>query len=225
MIRDLAPLVGRSLAFGVVPDWHGAWPLAAHPEYCRMLRESSGEVLLHGYLHRRHRGTGPVSWVTAAADEMNGLGQEATRRTIERGQRDFRGIFGQAARGFLAPAWQRGHVRQANATTLGLDYILGFRSLDGSDGRSIPLATSTWDCGRWAWPGHIGHGIGTLLRSLDHRVPALAIHPADLARGFWPRILRLTGALLEAGCQPATPATLLDGVQEPARVTGLLEAR
>ena len=28
MIRDLTPLVGRRLAVGVVPDWHGQWPLA-----------------------------------------------------------------------------------------------------------------------------------------------------------------------------------------------------
>ena len=27
MIRDLAPLLGRRLSFGVVPNWHGEWPL------------------------------------------------------------------------------------------------------------------------------------------------------------------------------------------------------
>jgi len=31
MIRDLAPLVGRRLSFGVVPNWRGAWPLAGYP--------------------------------------------------------------------------------------------------------------------------------------------------------------------------------------------------
>ena len=31
MIRDLAPLLGRRLSFGVVPDWDGEWPLTAHP--------------------------------------------------------------------------------------------------------------------------------------------------------------------------------------------------
>ena len=31
LIRDLAPLIGRRLSFGVVPNWHGDWPLGAHP--------------------------------------------------------------------------------------------------------------------------------------------------------------------------------------------------
>ena len=225
IIRDLAPIVGRRLCFGVVPDWHGGWPLAAHLEYCRMLHESSEELLLHGYLHRRHRGNGPVSWLTGGSDEMNGLDPEATRRTVERGQQDFARVFGQQARGFLAPAWQRGHVRQASATSLGIEYVLGFFTLDGRDGRSVPLATGTWDCGRWAWLGHIGHGFGTLLRQLDHRVPVLAIHPSDLARGFWPQIRRLTEQLIETGYQPTTPASLLDAAREPVHSESLLEAR
>ena len=31
MLRDLAPLLGRCVSLGVVPDWHGQWPLTAHP--------------------------------------------------------------------------------------------------------------------------------------------------------------------------------------------------
>jgi len=40
MVRDLAPVLGRRLSFGVVPDWHGQWPLSEHPEYCRLLQLS-----------------------------------------------------------------------------------------------------------------------------------------------------------------------------------------
>ena len=29
MLRDLAPLLGRRLSLGVVPNWQGQWPLAA----------------------------------------------------------------------------------------------------------------------------------------------------------------------------------------------------
>ena len=56
MIRDLAPLLGRRLSFGVVPNWHGEWSLAAHPDYCRLVRDGSEELLLHGYFHQRQRG-------------------------------------------------------------------------------------------------------------------------------------------------------------------------
>jgi peptidoglycan/xylan/chitin deacetylase (PgdA/CDA1 family) len=210
MIRDLAPLVGRRLSLGVVPDWHGEWPLAAHPEYCRLIRESSEDLLLHGYFHRRQRGWGPVTSFADGSDEMNGLDPDETRRTLERGQRVFNEVLGEPARGFLAPAWQRGHVRPRTGGTTGLDHVLGFFALESADGRRIPLATWTWDCGRWGWLGHLGHGIGWLSQLLDRGVPTLAMHPRDVARGFWPRIVRLTRNLLEEGYEPTTPTRLLD---------------
>jgi hypothetical protein len=209
MIRDLAPLVGRRLSFGVVPDWHGEWPLPAHPDYCRLIQEASEELLLHGYFHRRLRGRGPTTWLTEGCDEMNGLDSEETRRTVERGQRVFADVFGEPARGFLPPAWQLGHMSRPNANALGLGHVLGFFSLDSSAGHRVPLVTWTWDCGRWSWLGHVGHGIGWLLQSVDRGVPTLAIHPRDLERGFWPTILRLTEELLERGYEPSTSAGLL----------------
>ena len=213
MMRDLAPLVDRRLSFAVVPDWHGAWPLAAHPGYCRLVQEASEELLLHGYFHRRRHGWGIATWLTGGSDEMNGLDPAETRRTLERGQRVFTEVFGAPARGFLPPGWQQGHVRTGNADSPvsenDLDHVLGFFSLESSSGRSVPLATSTWDCGRWGWLGHAGHGLGWLLQSLNRGVPVLAIHPRDLERGFWPKILRLTRELLEAGYEPSTLAALL----------------
>lgn len=210
MLRDLAPVVGRTLAFGVVPDWRGAWPLAAHPDYCRLIRESAEELLLHGYCHQRLRGWGPTTLLTARADEMNALNAGETRRTIAQGQRVFTDIFGQPARTFLAPAWQQGRVRLDEAGALGLDHVVGFFSLQSRGRRKVPLATWTWDCGRWGWLGHIGHGIGWVRHSLTRGIPTLAIHPGDLQRGFWPGILRLTRALRDAGYEPTTPARLLE---------------
>ena len=209
MIRELAPLVGRRLSFGVVPNWHGEWPLASHPDYCRLLQDASEELLLHGYFHQRQQGWGPTTWLAEGGDEMNGLDPEATRRTLERGQCVLTEVFGEPVRGFLAPCWQAGQVRRGNGNILGLEHILGFLSLASWTGRRVPLATFTWDGGRWGGVGHLGHGFGWLLQSLGHGVPALAIHPRDLERGFWPKILRLTRALLDAGYAPSTCAALL----------------
>lgn len=216
MIQDLAPFVGRRLSVAVVPDWHGDWPLVAHRGYCRLVQESSEELLLHGYLHHRQRGSGPITWLSEGADEMNGLDAEDTRRRLERGQRVFTDVFGSPARGFLAPAWQRGHVELRNVHAAGLDHVLGFFSLESRDGHKIPLATSTWDCGRWGWLGHVGDRIGRMLQSLEHRVPALAIHPRDYERGYWPRILRLTEALIDAGYEPSTLTGLLNATDAAA---------
>lgn len=208
MIGELASLLGRRFSFGVVPNWRGEWPLDAHPDYCRLLRESSEELLLHGYSHLRRRGWGPTSLLVDGSDELNGLDAEETRRTLERGQRVFAEVFGEPARGFIAPAWQRGHVHLNG--NIGLDHVLGFFSVESHTGRKVRLATWTWDCGRWGWLGHIGHGIGWLLQSLNRGVPSLAIHPSDLERGFWPHILRLIRELLETGYEPSTVAGLLE---------------
>jgi peptidoglycan/xylan/chitin deacetylase (PgdA/CDA1 family) len=210
LIRDLAPLVQRRVVFGVVPDWHGQWPLSAHPDYCSLVKESSDELLLHGYFHRRQQGWGPTTWLTNGCDEMNGLDGEATQRAIDRGQRAFTEVFGAPARGFLAPGWQTGRLSPAYGNTLGLQHMLGFFSLQSSTGRSVPLATWSWDCGRWGWLGHVGHSLGWALQNLGRRVPTLAIHPRDVGRGFWPKILRLTHELLEAGYEPTTATELLE---------------
>jgi hypothetical protein len=211
MIRDLAPHVGRRLSFGVVPNWNGEWPLLEHPGYCALVRESAEELLLHGYFHRRESGWGPTTLLASGSDEMNGLDPAETHRTLERGQQVFADVFGEPARGFIAPAWQLGHVRASSISNLGLQHILGFFSLESAAGEIIPLATWTWDCGRWGWLGHVGHAVGRASQAVDRGVPVLAIHPADLERGFWPRILWLTQLLLEKGYEPTTAARLLEG--------------
>jgi hypothetical protein len=210
LLRQLAPLVGRRLSVGVVPDWHGEWPLAAHPDYCRLVQENADELLLHGYFHRRHRGRGPIAVLAERCDEMNGLDPDETRRTIARGQRVFTEAFGATARGFLAPGWQPGHVRLGRGDALQLEHLLGFFALESRTGRKVPLATWTWDCGRWGWLGHIGHAVGWLRQSLDRGVPVLAIHPRDLDRGFWPTILQVTERLLASGYEPSTLTQLLE---------------
>ena len=217
LVRDLAPLLGRRFSLGVVPNWNRRWHLAGHPDYCRLVRESAEELLLHGYFHKRQRGWSPTSWLVEGSDEMNGLDAQETRQFVERGQSVFAEAFGEPARGFVAPAWQPGHVRAESSPTLGIEYVLGFFSLRSLSGRRIPLATWTWDCGRWGWLGHLGHGIGRLSRTLDRGVPTLAIHPRDLERGFWPRILRLIQQLLEAGYEPTTPGRLLAVIPSEAR--------
>jgi hypothetical protein len=216
MVGDLARLVGRCLSFGVVPNWRGEWPLDSYPDYCALIRESSEEVLLHGYFHQRRRGWGPTTLLTENADEMNGLDPDETRRTLERGQRVFTRVFGSPARGFLAPAWQPGHLGLAEGRAEGLEHVLGFFSLESMAGQKVSLATWAWDCGRWSWLGHVGHGIGSLRHSLGRGIPVVAIHPRDRQRGFWPAILRLILTLLECGYEPSTPAGLL----APSRMDG-----
>ena len=205
MIRDLAPLVGRRLSFGVVPNWYGEWPLAAHPDYCRLVQESSEELLLHGYFHRRQRGWGPTTLLAEGCDEMNGLDREETRRTLERGQRVFTEVFGEPARGFLAPGWQLGHVRAENVNALGLEHVarLFLARVSGGPKRSAgDLDLGLWSLGlaraRRPWD-RVGCFSRWIVESLPWRFTREICE-----RGFWPKILRLTEELLDAGYEPST---------------------
>ena len=213
MIRDLAPILGRRFSFGVVPDWHGEWPLTAHPDYCRLVRESSEELLLHGYFHQRLRGWGPATLIAERCDEMNGLDPEETRRTARARtaclHRGLRRAGARLPRTGLAAGARAPRQRERPGAGSRPRLLL----LESLTGRTVPLATWTWDCGRWGWLGHVGHGIGWLSQSLDRGVPTLAIHPRDLERGFWPTILRLTRELIDTGYEPSTPSALLSRVR------------
>lgn len=208
LIREITPLLGTRFSLGVVPNWHGQWSLEAHPTFCRMLKDSGAELLLHGYFHQRWRGYGLTSWLTNRADEMNGLNSTETKAILGSGQQLFSTVFGESARGFLAPGWQQGYLRHSLGTEMGFEYIMGYFALDFGMEPKLPLVTWTWDCGRWAWLGHIGHGLGEVRHLLTRGIPILAIHPQDLARGFWHNILRLIHKLLQNGYEPSTIAEL-----------------
>jgi Uncharacterized protein conserved in bacteria (DUF2334) len=210
LIDGLAPYIGRRFSCGVVPNWHGNWPLTAHSDFCAMLHAHSEELLLHGYVHHRQRGSGPVSWLAERSDEMNGLDAHATSAAIRAGQQYMAHMFGARARGFLAPAWQSGHLNVAGHGANELEYSMGYFTLKSSKGQTLPLATYTWDCGRWGMLGHLGHGLGALLHRQTLSIPSLAIHPRDIERGFWPKILRLVRTLLAAGYEPVTASQLLN---------------
>jgi hypothetical protein len=210
MLRELAPLLGPHFSVAAVPNWHGVWPLTAYPNFCHLLLESCDEILLHGYFHQRQCGRGVTSWLTQGSDEMNSLSAAETYQTLERGQHLFTEAFGKPAHGFLAPAWQQGRVYDSDGAALGLKYVLGFFALQTWTGQKLPLATWTWDCGRWPWLGHIGHGVGWLGYTLKRGIPTLAIHPQDLERGFWRKILQLTQHLLANGYTPSTLTNLLE---------------
>ena len=212
MLRDLAPLLGRRLSFGVVPDWHGQWPLAAHPDYCRLVRESSDGAsparLLPSTSARL--GTDHVDRRAQRRDERPGCRRNSTHRRartacLHRGLRRAGAGFPRAGLAARARA-----LRQRECPGAGSRPGL-FLARVIARAEQCPLATWTWDCGRWGWLGHIGHGIGWLSQSLDRGVPILAIHPRDLERGFWPKILRLTEELLDAGYEPSTAGGVARG--------------
>ena len=58
----LARRHGVKPALLVVPDFHGKWPLLAHPSFCRWLKAQSAEgceTYLHGFFHRANSAPAP----------------------------------------------------------------------------------------------------------------------------------------------------------------------
>ena len=206
MIRDLAPFLGRRLSFGVVPNWHGEWPLAAHPDYCRLVRESSEELLLHGYCHQRQRGWGPTTLLTEARrrDERPGSRRNSTH------PRARTACLHRGLRGAGAGLPRTGLAAGARAP--------GERKYSGAGARPrlfLPRVTgrpkgSAGDLDLGLWP----LGLARARRSWDRVAASVpgswSPDPGDSSQrsgaGFLADDPRLTQELLETGYEPSTPA-------------------
>lgn len=104
---------GVTPALLVVPNWHGEWPLAQHPEFVRWVRaraDDGAEIFLHG---ERHDEVGSPRTLadewrafnkTAREGEFLTLEAPAARERIERGLGLFARL-GLSPVGFVPPAW------------------------------------------------------------------------------------------------------------------------
>jgi predicted deacetylase len=114
--------VGARPALLVVPNFHGLWPLADHPEFCARLRElqqEGHEVYLHGYFHK----SSMASLTGDDAGRAQGLRRVFTQKVVSAGEAEFSDVSVGEARervekgeavleraglridGFVAPAW------------------------------------------------------------------------------------------------------------------------
>jgi predicted deacetylase len=104
---------GVTPALLVVPNWHGQWPLAEHPEFVRWVRaraDDGAEIFLHGERHDEVGSPRSVgdSWrafnKTAREGEFLTLEGPAARERIDRGLALFARL-GLWPVGFVPPAW------------------------------------------------------------------------------------------------------------------------
>ncbi|MFF0546416.1 hypothetical protein ACWEVD_04725 [Nocardia thailandica] len=202
----LAPLVGPRFSAAVVPCWHG---LTLQRRDSRLIAGRAGEVLLHGWRHRRERGRGPVSVLTGGADEFAGLRAEAAVERLRRGRDLVSSVFGCAVEGFLPPAFRRGPVDTASLIAAGLRYRVGWASARDISGRTVPLATTVWDVSPLADLSRVGAPVGRLVRRRPGAVPVITVHPLDVRRGLLPAVVAEIEDLLRLGARPALVRDLL----------------
>lgn len=210
MADALMPLLGRQWSAAVVPGWHGDRLTPEDRPFLESVQERFGEILLHGFSHRRDTGRGLVSAITGGQDEFNGLSLEETADKLRDGQVVIKEFFGAPARGFIAPTFQRGRLTPALLREHGMEFLVGYRCIDFADQTRVPIATWCWDvgdprplCVAGDWYGHLR------MRLYRNLIPCLALHPADIDRGFLPRIVRLIESLREQEREPILLETCL----------------
>src|SRR3954453_3387524 len=198
----LTPRVGREVAGAVVPCWHGC-PIEGPGGGCAwFVARAFGEVLQHGYTHRQDR-PGVLSRFTGRSDELVGLPREEVRRRLGMGRELLRRALGVAPAGFVPPAWQVGRATAEELGRCGFRYLATFGALRAASGPTIPLATWSWDWGVLGPLGRVGHRFGDIYGRLrPATLPCVVVHPADVDRGYLPRVLAVVDRLLGRGRTP-----------------------
>ncbi len=214
IVAALEPLVGQAISAAVVPNWHGV-PFDAEICFAEWVTRQFGEILLHGWTHQREAGRGVISCLTNRSDEFAGLTSNDTNARIQLGQDRLSSLFGHQVAGFVAPAWQRGRIDRKTLRLHGLEFLLGYTAIECADSRRIPVSTITWDVGRFGRLGPAAEMIGRVLGRVRGRsIRCLAAHPADVSRGYLPRILSTVESWIESGGTPILPGELVCAANE-----------
>ena len=182
---------GVTPALLVVPNWHGAWPIADHPEFLAWVRARAAEgaeIVLHGERHDE------VGSARGLADELRALGRtnregefltlgrdEAAAR-IARGSTLLR-EHGLDPAGFIPPAWLMRDDTIAACAAAGLGFTEDDGAIHVTAGTRRRLASPVvrWS-GRTASRAWASAAMAALRFHLqrDAAFVRIAFHPSDL---------------------------------------------
>ena len=203
IIKQLSALLNQQISVAVVPCWHGTSLSSSDQTFIDFIKENSKEILLHGYTHQKVGKPDILSLLTGNSNELTGLSEQVIRQRLHWGQATLQEFFGNPARGFIPPAWQQGRATLKLLSEYGIEYYLGMTRIQSVKGKSVPLATWSWDVGSIAPLGYLGEGFGYLLFATPRpAIPCVVFHPLDVERGFLNRGERLVQKLLDEGRNP-----------------------
>lgn len=181
---------GATPALLVVPNWHGEWPLRAHPDYVRWIRArvaDGAEIFLHGERHdeagltRTWRDSQRAFGKTNREGEFLTLDHAAASERIGRGMALFAEL-GLSAIGFVPPAW----LCRPGTHTACVEHGLGILEDDASiyltaRGTRLPSHVLRWS-GRTDFRAR-GSAVQAAWRwRMQQHEPhfRIALHPMDL---------------------------------------------
>jgi hypothetical protein len=190
--RLWALCVARGLrpALLVVPDWHGEWPLEAHPTFVAWLRaraDEGVEIVLHGERHDevglpRRLGDELRAWGrTVREGEFLTLDEPAARERIVRGRARLWAL-GLEPVGFVPPAWLAREEAHRAAGGIGLGFSEDDRAIHlYPSGRRVAAPVVRWSA-RGAVRAWGSVAVARARWTLQGRVPLarIALHPQDL---------------------------------------------
>jgi len=198
----------RRYALLVVPDWHGAWPLAAFSGFAAELRRraaSGAEIVLHGLRHDEVGQPRSLAHRARTFGRTDREGEFASLRPPEAGRRIAEGLAtlrraGLEPIGFVPPAWLAGPCLPQAVRDAGLTFTEDARAVVSLvDGRRIAAPATCWSTRR-AWRATGSVIVAALRLRLERARPLVrvALHPPDTES---PAVLescrRTLGALLE----------------------------
>jgi|SRR5690349_1672709 predicted deacetylase len=205
-VHDVTPAHGRRLdvlyhlldelgvrryALLVVPNWHGAWPLADYPEFTAELRERAArgkEIVLHGLRHdevglprslaHRLRTVGR----TAREGEFASLPPVEASARIAHGIATLRGV-GLEPLGFIPPAWLARPSLPHVVREAGLKFTEDTRGLvlvNGHASERMPAPATCWSTRRrWRAAGSVVVAALRLRVERTRPLVRVALHPTD----------------------------------------------
>ena len=182
----------RRYALLVVPNWHGAWPLAEHPEFSGRLHEraaSGAEILLHGLRHDEVGLPRSLAHRLRTFGRTDHEGEFASLTPVEAAARVARGLaalrgVGLEPLGFVPPAWLAGPTLPRILREEGLAFTEDARAIVVLNGevRRIAAPATCWSTRRrWRAAGSVL--VAALRLRLERTRPLVrvALHPSDAA--------------------------------------------
>jgi predicted deacetylase len=214
---DLCTDRGVIPALLIVPNWHGEWPLEAHPRFVAWLMgraREGAEPVLHGERHdeiglpRQLKDRWRAWGRTDGEGEFLTLEDSAAHERVTRGLRRLRQL-GLEPVGFVPPAWLAREAAYQAAAQAGLEFSEDARSVrlltSGRRVRSPVLRWSTRTPAR-AW-GSVAVATARSTVQLRAKWPRIALHPSDLDRGA---VARSLGRTLDHWLEHHTPGRYAD---------------
>jgi uncharacterized protein len=196
LYRLLDELGVRRYALLVVPNWHGAWPLAQFPAFTAGLREraaAGAEIVLHGLRHDEVGQRRTLAHWAHTVGRTDREGEFASLEAPEAAARIDQGLAvlrkaGLEPLGFVPPAWLARPELEPVVRAAGLGFTEDTHAVTAVRlGQRIPAPATCWST-RGAWR-RTGSGVVAAARlRLEQGRPLVrvAFHPPDAQ---WPGVL------------------------------------